>query len=800
MEEHLLTPLNREHASTDSFLDSADDHLSLRTRRKPVLTRRRLLILIAILVVLGISGGAVYLVFSVARYFWRLVFDPHRGTTVSYPWNAVTSYYGGDIPQFDVVASVFVRLGKELPGIRDGRSFGGPDPETSRFGDWQPLYSQVVFSRISLNSADPVFKKTINLSIPLDVLSQFYEPNTFFPEIVNTFVIVPSDPDPILNSLEQSQVKMVEYVEMMEFEQSSPFFSGMNSTSRTKSSLQQLARPIDPLADDPNGSSHMENVSRSLNAFYDSGAVREFALRPVIDERATWDQSDWAEIYSQPPSRSKESENLRNQRQFLPYQRNASLKIKSRSWLSMAKETPMYDYDRYTRKRRDVNSEGWKMIYQQDPLNWAAHLTHFPFSVVGHYRSLITQHFNVKDRHEFSGGPWSHRPEKISFYGPYMTLRGHAAGSEDWIPLPRIDQSSNNQSDPFTVPWHITFDLLSKSKIIGIDKINKDDFRWFDRYRSYYPSFDNGYMEASTLQTMDFINAIFGNSHTYTKRPILRSVFFVIGGLIRYPLGIILQTYYLFSRSLSTGLSLPSTILYLCFGSLYEAISYHNDRYDYERSAWMFAAVLVINIVSIWRWTCLWCGIGITWHGCGGSFPIGFKRFGRTHSERMSRRSDQKFTWAQKGVFVAILTIILTYLPELPHLIGPTYLPVSVNNHRYWGPPGFRQTLSNWSETLRLPKYGTSLKTSLSMLAVLSQVLLNWRLGTFAGSIPAFAWTQVVGTIISWTPTVFHTIFGKFHATDPLEISVVVRFCIDLVILWQAVNLPTVNQEEEEDE
>ncbi|CED85622.1 hypothetical protein [Phaffia rhodozyma] len=766
MEEYTLTPLTRENVPTDSILDLADDRLSLRTRRKPVLTRRRLPVLITLLAALGICGGAVYLVISAARYFWRMVLDPHWKTTTSYPFSAVTSYYGGQVPQFDVVASVFIRFGKRMPNGDEFRWLGNFLPEEWAFGDWQSLYSQIVFSRISLNSTEKSFGKTVNLTIPLDILSQFYEPLTFFPEIVNTFVIVPSDPDPVLSSLDPPRV------EMAEFEPWRPMDPFPNPDLWTKHYLRQLARPTDPLFNYTHGGSRLENASQSLNAFYDSGAVKEFALRPVIDEWASWGTPRWVYEDERQLNQTEESKDAPDPRRWLSFKRDVNIKIKSRSWLSTVKETPKYDYERYNRKRHDVGIE--QLTITWDFLNPWVELIRAPFSDIGHYRSQITQYFDMVLPDDYTEGDWVTVPDDISFYGPYMTLRDHAAGSEDWVILPRINESSNTESaDPFIFPWHITFDLLSIPEIMTVDTVNENSRERIFGNGIYDPYDISAYSEFNTLETMDFLNAIFGNSHTYTKRPVLRSVFFVIGGLIRYPLGSILQIYYLLSRSSSTGLSLPPTILYLIFSSLYEALSYWIHRYDRNNSAWLAGAVQVINVVSIWRWTCLWWGIGFIWNGWSGLIPVGLAIFGRTHSERTSRRSDQKFTWTQRGLFVLILTIILTHLPELPHLISPTYLRAPDKFYSSRVSHSSLKTILTWSRRLRLPEYGASLRTSLSMMAMLSQILLNWRSKTFAGSIPAFSWTQVIGTALLWTPTIFHSIFGKFHATDPLGVGII---------------------------
>ncbi|CDZ98247.1 hypothetical protein [Phaffia rhodozyma] len=191
----------REFSSTDVF---TVDHHSLRARKKtkPMRLCYFLGISLAGLVVLIVSGFFIYLTYLVAEHFWLNLFDPHRSATASADHIVVQSYYGKRVPKFDVVASVFVRLGGELAEVKIGE-YGSSAPflnETEQFGQWKSLYSQRVFSQIDLNSTEKIHHKKVDLPIPWDILSQFYKPHTYFPQIVNTFVIVPSSPDPIFNS------------------------------------------------------------------------------------------------------------------------------------------------------------------------------------------------------------------------------------------------------------------------------------------------------------------------------------------------------------------------------------------------------------------------------------------------------------------------------------------------------------------------------------------------------------------------------------------------------------------------
>ncbi|CDZ98248.1 hypothetical protein [Phaffia rhodozyma] len=455
----------------------------------------------------------------------------------------------------------------------------------------------------------------------------------------------------------------------------------------------------------------------------------------------------------------------------------------------MAKANPDYDLFAYM-SGRDTAAKS-DPIFHIDPLNRGGpQIGRRMFKKLGHYQSHIV-----------------HSPEMVEtdargsfFYGPYTTLHSHAAGGQDWFTLPRINESSESQSDPVVVPWHITFDLLSNAKLGIIDVLDLfDGLVEGDQPVDDHHSTKAAFLEAETLEYADFKNSLVGNNPTSSQRSILRRVFFFIGGLISEPVAWILQLHYLYTRSTSTGIGLPSVILgssaHLAFYSILIALA----SLDAE-SGLIFAIILFVipALIPFVLQVNLWLGLEFAWLSWNGiPVPVGFKRFKPSHAERMSRRIDQQFTWIQRGLIVVLLTVIYIYSPHV--ISSPLH---SSSSSPRLSLSSLYSTGSSWSKLFGVVshRYGWSLLTSITLMSSLSQMLLNMRLGTFGGMYKVHVWTQIIGFIFLWTPVVFKFIFGKFETTAPLDLSEFMVFAFNLVLFWQANTLPNVKQDEEPDE
>lgn len=81
-----------------------------------------------------------------------------------------------------------------------------------------------------------------------------------------------------------------------------------------------------------------------------------------------------------------------------------------------------------------------------------------------------------------------------------------------------------------------------------------------------------------------------------------------------------------------------------------------------------------------------------------------------------------------------------------------------------------------------------------------TQVHLNYRLHTFAGTHRLSAILVLLHSICDHGPTILTSFFGSWEARPPLYVSDLVAVLPEAVLAWQAVRYSAVKQEEEEEE
>ncbi|CED83504.1 hypothetical protein [Phaffia rhodozyma] len=315
----------------------------------------------------------------------------------------------------------------------------------------------------------------------------------------------------------------------------------------------------------------------------------------------------------------------------------------------MAKQTPVYDLEEYLLYRDSVEfNSGMTDILSnidQDQLN---------------QRGPDTPKERSQSDIEIE--------RDLAFYGPSLSLHGHAAGPYDWITLPRVNASSSDQPEHFFVPWHITFELQSNLKVFAVGKAN-----WFIKDPKSKPDehpMNFAYNEEKALESREIWHSILGHHNGSSRRPILRAIFRLVGHLIQFPGLIILQVMFVYTRNSSAGISIPSNLLLLFLPMVRVAYKFSSEPLI---SKGVHTIEMVSSLSAIWLWACLWWGFEIQWGGWNALLPVGVKRNKPTHSERRSKRVDSQFTWFQRGLFVVVLTICMAHVHKLPELITSTH-------------------------------------------------------------------------------------------------------------------------------
>jgi hypothetical protein len=143
-------------------------------------------------------------------------------------------------------------------------------------------------------------------------------------------------------------------------------------------------------------------------------------------------------------------------------------------------------------------------------------------------------------------------------------------------------------------------------------------------------------------------------------------------------------------------------------------------------------------------------------------------------------------------VQVFLATFLLSNFLSLPPLISS---PSSTSTPPFSLPPIFTDTFS-------LPNLINALIRPLWISLYVPQLLLNHRLGTFAGCYRLTAVLMLFQEIVGLLPRILTGLLGwdKWKAMEEVRVYDAVGMVMFAVQAWQAVRLPGVRQDREEDD
>ncbi|CED83503.1 hypothetical protein [Phaffia rhodozyma] len=140
--DSLLATTNRSFPSNLTNALEADQR-SLRARRKrSTVSCRQLCVVFAAFVILLTFAGIIFIIYTVASDLYEYIREPHQ--------------FGNPLT---VLESTGNDSKPELPS------------EKEMFGEWESIFSKVIYSNMDINSTTKIFHKTVELPISYDVIS-----------------------------------------------------------------------------------------------------------------------------------------------------------------------------------------------------------------------------------------------------------------------------------------------------------------------------------------------------------------------------------------------------------------------------------------------------------------------------------------------------------------------------------------------------------------------------------------------------------------------------------------------------
>ncbi|KAK4051590.1 hypothetical protein OIV83_002730 [Microbotryomycetes sp. JL201] len=369
--------------------------------------------------------------------------------------------------------------------------------------------------------------------------------------------------------------------------------------------------------------------------------------------------------------------------------------------------------------------------------------------------------------------------QEAFLFGPYMTTRAQFPGPSDFI---RLANSSESLKDDLSFDWHI---IWAADKTAKFDFVNDMSANALDTA----PPFNMTSDEMKGAQgAVDFNRSLFGthpehdSKHAKYTFSMLLAGFF---GFLCHPLIL----HYWYTRRVATGISLGTCVADHVWGflagtySLLKLVRKSGVGIDFGLSV----PSLLYRAATLWPIILLYMRIEWQWGGPGGVWPVVVGRRQWTHRERASQRTDQMFDWRIKvaiGVAYAGWSLFGPTLPTLLEL-GPSFI----------GEREEEKSHRTIESTLHV------LGAAFSFVNIVSQSIVNHRQRTFAGDhrltiyllfASLFAWA--IPILLSFKDEAWRKV------GDPVPLEVVGQWLTLIVVVSQAMTLPSVPQVEDSED
>ncbi|WWC90909.1 uncharacterized protein L201_005847 [Kwoniella dendrophila CBS 6074] len=448
--------------------------------------------------------------------------------------------------------------------------------------------------------------------------------------------------------------------------------------------------------------------------------------------------------------------------------------ILKKTWITMAKDYSIYglnDFQNAMNALRDFKQQCAKS-------RWTSPDCYRIFSHDGHFENLLETQ-NEKGEKEYK-------------YGPFLTTRLTPGVVQDYIKLPSKEQIKDkkpNEISDFNFDWDITYLSLSPAKLslapinsmYGPNIWNDDDEDVKDSH------------SAVEYDTQEFNSALLGLSFNPESRPIARGIIHTLSVLLRYIAAPFIFHYWI-TRKTSTGITILTTILQTIVDLIcYIVILALNFEFVY---IFLFVITIICFVLIVLKqiWLFLKPEFMIEKMNSQYSIPvpvpvaIRFKE--NSVLEKNSYKEDKKFD-CKLRILITLLTFsIFRFAPIPPSIIAGTKFRDIM--HGFGGATHYDPTVLN---VIHLFK---SVQSSFWLITQSSQIILNYRQKSFAGSHIITSYLLFTSLFLSHLTKIFTGWFGKPQLIQPFSVWDLISLIISAGIVVQAILYKSVNQVEDD--
>ncbi|KAJ7471928.1 hypothetical protein FB451DRAFT_311308 [Mycena latifolia] len=410
------------------------------------------------------------------------------------------------------------------------------------------------------------------------------------------------------------------------------------------------------------------------------------------------------------------------------------------------------------------------------------------------------QILKVKPQHNFCGrsytknGNWETRlelqiPDEITgelrtewAYAPYIGHGTFSSGTKDLIPVPVMREDctrSETLTDPdsMEVTWHLSYSGRTPAKFTFTESARR-----LNRVGHH----ESDLKKAKAQDSAELMNGLYGHQFYEDAHPRRR---FIIGGLtsVLSIILTILELGYWNTRASTVCISISGTVL-IAFSNIISSTA-KIEKSDLSNLDFLqrlltillalvtgfslpFFTLKAITRLEISRNKSRW-------------FPS-VRLAPPTHEERNSQRLDSRTGWGVKAVVcISLIAIFYFFSPANYVVVSPRLPAPSPDDYNTT-----RGVVARVSDVVYFP---------LEFTGIVSQLLLNQRSKMFAGSYKIAAILRYISMML--VLTVFSpSIVGRYDARPGISVPDAVVMVVIAVRAWQAVTLPNVNQQAEDED
>ncbi|WWC70034.1 uncharacterized protein I206_103978 [Kwoniella pini CBS 10737] len=445
--------------------------------------------------------------------------------------------------------------------------------------------------------------------------------------------------------------------------------------------------------------------------------------------------------------------------------------IWTKTFVTFAKDYSVYDVESFKSAQNSLTEFKENCAHQE----WFWDDCYRTFSKDGHYENLLSID--------------KENGEKEWKYGPFLTTRLSPSTPKDYLELPQVNIGTLQDPRPeefkdFTFDWDLTFSSLSPAKL-GLARVSRGLDEWailnMDDSRS-----------AKEYDDHEFGSALLGLSFDPDSRPVSRGIIHGLSVSLRYLAAPLILHYWL-TRRTPSGISL----LTLTLQSIVDLIAYIviTVLTIDDESIFIFVVVIICFVLIILKQIYLYfkpefmlSPTLIQFLQTTVPLPTAVRFSLNTVEEKKSYKLDYEFDWKYRILLGSLTFCILRFAPPPPAIVGATrYSDVM---HGFGG-------ATHWDPSaLKVIHIFRTIQNSFWLVSHFSQIHLNYRQGTFAGSHKITIYFLFISSFLSHSTKIFVFYFGRPQLMQPFTTWDLITLLVSGGMVYQAVRLPVVNQTE----